>query len=284
MRRSLVQGIEIVSIQFVKNQYDRLIHGILAAVLSAVAILPGIAHATIVEFQTSLGNFQVNLYDEDTPQTVANFLNYRNNGAYEPTIVHRSVPNFVIQGGGFDTNLMRPTLNAPVINEPVFSNVRGTIAMAKIGGDPDSATSQWFINLSNNSANLDSQNGGFTVFGEVIGDGMDVVDAIQAIPPWDWSTIGPFDSIPLLNYTAQDFVNGVQPSAANVVTISAIVVIDAAVDTAAGLSPALNTTAGNPPPTVPPPTTGGGGGGGSIGLLSLLAMLIIYRRRGLSLT
>lgn len=239
----------------------------------------GIAQATIVEFRTNMGDFQVNLYDSDTPQTVANFLGYVNDGDYNLTIVHRSVPNFVVQGGGFTVLLDRILVGAPaVVNEPVFSNVRGSIAMAKIGGNPDSATNQWFISLSDNSGNLDSQNGGFTVFGEVIDNGMDVVDAIAAIPPWDWSTLGPFDTIPLVNYTVQDFVNGVQPGVDNVITVNEIVVIDAAVDTAAGLNPPLNTTASNPPPSVPPPTNGGGGGG-SLGLLSLLAMLALYRRR-----
>jgi cyclophilin family peptidyl-prolyl cis-trans isomerase len=103
--------------------------------------------------------------------------------------VHRSVPGFIIQGGGFVWNdaaggiLMIPsrgTLN----NEfsASRSNKRGTIAMAKLGGDPNSAMSQWFINLADNSANLDNQSGGFTVFGEVSASSMAVVDAIAALP------------------------------------------------------------------------------------------------------
>ena len=158
--------------------------------LTAVAITTVLAtkpaQATVVEFQTVMGNFEVNLYDNATPATVANFLEYVNNAAYSDAIFHRSVAGFVIQGGGFaydpaDTIVAIPS-NPPVTNEPEFANVRGTIAMAKIGGDPNSATNQWFFNLSDNTANLDGQNGGFTAFGEVVGDGMDVVDAIAALP------------------------------------------------------------------------------------------------------
>ena len=250
--------------------------------LAGTVLLPALASATIVEFRTNLGDFQVNLYDMDTPQTVANFLGYVSNGDYDQTIIHRSVAGFVIQGGGFSPLLDRILVGAPAItNEPVFSNVRGTIAMAKIGGDPNSATTQWFINLQDNSANLDSQNGGFAAFGEVVGNGMDVVDAIQAVPAWDWSPLGPFDAIPLINYSAQDFVNGVQPDLTTVITVNEIVVIDANIDTAAALNPPLNTSASNPPPTTPPPTTGGGGGGGggSLGWISLLGLMLLGRRR-----
>ena len=106
------------------------------------------------------------------PLSVNNFQNYVNNGSYTNTIIQRSVPNFVIQGGGFTVNnLAVGTIpsNAAVQNEFSLqrSNLRGTIAFAKVGGNPNSATNQWFFNLGNNSANLDNQNGGFTVFGQV---------------------------------------------------------------------------------------------------------------------
>src|SRR5690554_811368 len=131
------------------------------------------AQATIVQFQTVLGEFEVNLYDEATPETVANFLEYVESGAYENTFFHRLIPGFIIQGGGYyyDFDEGEPLSiksKDPVVNEPVFSSRRGTIAMAKRPYDPDSATVEWFINLSHNHANLDIQNGGFTVFGEVI--------------------------------------------------------------------------------------------------------------------
>ena len=285
MRRSFAAQARTLRRETVMNQKVSTRSRRLALALAWLAVLPAAASATIVEFRTNMGDFQVNLYDMDTPQTVANFLGYVINGDYDLTIIHRSVPGFVVQGGGFSPLLDRILVGAPsVINEPVFSNVRASIAMAKIAGDPNSATTQWFINLSDNSANLDSQNGGFTVFGEVIGNGMDVVDAIQAVPTWDWSTIGPFDTIPLINYTAQDFVNGVQPDLTTVITVNEIVVIDANIDTAASLNPPLNTSANNPPP--PPPVNGGGGGGGSIGLLSLLGLVALRRprvnRRGVS--
>ncbi|HVU35747.1 MAG TPA: peptidylprolyl isomerase, partial [Opitutaceae bacterium] len=134
------------------------------------------AHALpIATFNTSLGSFQVELRSDVAPLTVQNFINYVDSGAYDNTIIHRSVANFIVQGGGysadgapfaFNTPPSHITQNAPVPNEFHLSNVAGTLAMAKIGGDPNSATSEWFFNLVDNSSNLDNQNGGFTVFGD----------------------------------------------------------------------------------------------------------------------
>jgi len=150
---------------------------------------PAVGNATTVKIQTSLGAIDVLLYDTAAPRTVANFLTYVNSGAYRNSFIHRSVPGFIIQGGGFvwdDASQTVPgvSTNAPVANEfsASRSNRRGSIAMAKLGGDPNSATSQWFINLADNGSILDGQNGGFTVFGEVSTSGMAVVDAIARLP------------------------------------------------------------------------------------------------------
>ena len=100
---------------------------------------------------------------------------------------HRSIAGFVIQGGGFKgagsgSNFTSVMTAPPVVNEPGIANVRGTVSMAKLGGDPNSATSQFFISLGDNRANLDYQNGGFTVFGRVAGNGMAVADTISSLP------------------------------------------------------------------------------------------------------
>ena len=245
------------------------------AVLSLSVLLSLSAQATVVEVQTILGPIEVNLFDEATPATVENFLNYVNSGAYVNNVVHRVEAGFVVQAGGFQYNGQVPVdfdavpAGTPVVNEPELSNVRGTIAMAKLGGDPNSATSQWFFNLSNNSANLDAQNGGFTVFGQVIGDGMDVVDAIAAISRYNAG--GAFTSWPLRDYDgSSDIVEE------NLVLITDVVVTDATVVTNSQLNPVLNTS--NTPNT---PTDGGdsGSGGGSVTwLLALLGLGLVCKR------
>lgn len=252
--------------------------GLSAALLICIlSASPNSASATVVEFQTVLGSFEVNLFDNATPATVENFLDYVNNGAYSNAVYHRSAAGFVIQGGGFAYNIASPLdsipTNAPVANEPELSNVRGTIAMAKLGGDPNSATSQWFINLADNSANLDGQNGGFSVFGQVVGNGMDVVDAIAALPTYDFNA--PFDDLPLRNYSASDFSNSVTVDDTHLVIVSAVIVSDSTVNSAAGLNPAPNNSnsggTANPPPT----GGGGGGGGGSFGFAAFFALLLL---------
>jgi cyclophilin family peptidyl-prolyl cis-trans isomerase len=116
---------------------------------------------------------------------VSNFLNYVDRGDYSESIVHRAAPNFVVQGGGFKPappNFTRIPTDPSPTNEPGIQHVRGTVAMAKVGGNPNSATCQWFVNLKDNSAELDDQNGGFASFGRVCGSGLDVIDAMAALP------------------------------------------------------------------------------------------------------
>jgi len=135
-----------------------------------------------VRLTTSLGEIVIDLV-EDAPITTENFLQYVEDDFYDGTIFHRVVPDFVVQGGGFLPGMVpQEGLRDPIMNEfsPDRSNLRGTLAMAKLGGDPDSATSQFFFNLDDNSENLDNQNGGFTVFAEVV-EGLDIVDAIAAV-------------------------------------------------------------------------------------------------------
>jgi len=136
---------------------------------------------TLVQFRTSVGSFDVELYDSDKPVTVQNFIRYVTNGLYTDMVMHRVVTNFVIQGGGYylanrgATNAALQPIStfSPITNEfrhgNFHSNVYGTIAMAKTT-DPNSATCQFFFNLTNNAKALDNTNnsGGFTVFGHVI--------------------------------------------------------------------------------------------------------------------
>ena len=133
-----------------------------------------------VRFITNQGDIELTLDPVNAPITVANFLNYVDQGFYDGLIFHRVIPNFMIQAGGFDVNLQRKETAAPIANESTngLSNTRGTIAMARTN-DPDSATSQFFINVANNG-NLDGHplRPGYAVFGEVSA-GHDVVFAIS---------------------------------------------------------------------------------------------------------
>lgn len=139
-----------------------------------------------VVIQTSLGNITIELYPEKAPKTVANFLQYVDDGFYNNTLFHRVIDGFMIQGGGFTPQFERKPTLAPIANEADngLKNLRGTIAMARTF-DPQSATAQFFINVVDNP-NLDFKDKtprgwGYTVFGKVI-KGMDVVDAIKSQP------------------------------------------------------------------------------------------------------
>jgi peptidyl-prolyl cis-trans isomerase A (cyclophilin A) len=232
----------------------------------ALASFSNLANATIVQIQTSKGNVEVNLFDETTPKTVENFLNYINDNAYDDTIVHRSIAGFITQSGGYHFNpedeIVEVTEKPAVVNEPIYSNIRGTIAMAKLGGNPNSATSQWFINLADNSANLDSQNGGFTVFGQVSEAGMLVMDSIAALPTKYFG--GAFTDTPVedtsFNRTRE-----------NTVVIDSIAITDTAVDSAANLELELNTRASNTGQIASSTSAG------SIGIPFLLLLIVILQ-------
>ena len=169
--------------------------------LTLCLAIPLMAQARSVIITTPQGDIEMELLDQDAPKTVANFLNYIENNRYDKTFIHRSMPGFIIQGGGFsfeDGNGVSVPTFPPVENEFKVSNTRGTVAMAKLSGEPDSATSQWFINTADNSGNLDGQNGGFTVFARVTGNGMDVVDAIEQLPTINAG--GPFGDLPVIDF------------------------------------------------------------------------------------
>ena len=174
---------------------------------------------TLTQFDTSEGNVLVQLDDQQTPLTVANFLSYVNQGLYNGTIIHRSVPGFVVQGGGYTSSGTPIPTGPPVQNEPFISNVQGTIAMAKLSGDPNSATSQWFFNAVDNSSNLDNQNGGFTVFGKVI-SGFNIIQSINNLP----TTTATLGSTTLQGLPVVNLATGATPAPANLVTVNQVFV------------------------------------------------------------
>ena len=179
----------------------RLCLALLGLLLFGPLTMWGQTSSQVVRFRTSLGDIDVQLLPESAPATVQNFLNYMNRGDYNNSFFHRSVQNFIIQGGGFAwrNGVVAIPQDPPVVNEPRVSNTRGTIAMAKLGNNPNSATNQWFFNLGNNASNLDNQNGGFTVFGRVVA-GLDIMDRIAAVPRYDASNVnGAFNELPLLS-------------------------------------------------------------------------------------
>lgn len=158
--------------QVLHSAPSKLHHCLWLLLLLSISITSEPLAQTVVQFRTPLGAIDVLLFDKEKPATVQNFLNYVTNGFYTNLFFHRWEPGFVIQGGGFSV-VRRGTTNAAfsvvkslgnVTNEyavgPRYSNTYGTIAMAKLGGDPNSASSQWFFNLADNASNLDNQNGG----------------------------------------------------------------------------------------------------------------------------
>jgi peptidyl-prolyl cis-trans isomerase A (cyclophilin A) len=132
-----------------------------------------------VDVVTSEGQFTLQLRPDMAPDTVANFLEYVRSGFYQGTVFHRVIPGFMVQGGGFSAGLQSQETRAPIRNEATLSlpNLRGTVAMARTNA-PDSATAQFFVNLTDNDfLNPNSRGAGYAVFGNVV-SGMDVIDAI----------------------------------------------------------------------------------------------------------
>jgi len=148
-------------------------------------------------FDTNRGTITAELYDKDAPKTVENFEKLANSGFYDGISFHRVIPNFMVQGGGMDKNLVEKKTGAPIPLESRngLRNERGTVAMARTS-DPNSATAQFFINVQDN-AFLDQSNSrdgnGYAVFGKVV-QGMDVVDKIRTVPT---SSQGPHQNVPV---------------------------------------------------------------------------------------
>ncbi len=151
-----------------------------------------------VVLETTLGKIVLEVFQDKAPETSRNFLKYVDEKFYDGTIFHRVIPNFVIQGGGFDKEMKEKNTYPPIKNEAEngLSNLRGTVAMARTN-DPHSATSQFFINLVDNK-NLDfkdknsGRGWGYAVFGKVI-EGMDVVDKIAKV---ETTTKGYYENVP----------------------------------------------------------------------------------------
>ena len=142
---------------------------------------------SLVKMETSMGDIVIELFPDKAPKTVANFLRYVNDGAYDGTIFHRVIATFMIQGGGFDPDMRARPTQKPIPNEANngLKNERYTIAMARTD-NPHSASNQFFINVAGNSfldyqSSQSPQTWGYAVFGKVV-DGMNVVDAIRRVP------------------------------------------------------------------------------------------------------
>ncbi len=156
--------------------------------LSTIVLVshPQAGENPMVKMTTNFGVIEIELFQDEAPDTTANFMQYVNEGYFDGLIFHRVIPNFVIQGGGFEPGMKQKTTNAPIENEADngLKNERGTLSMARTS-DPHSATSQFFINLKDNDfldhKAKDTNGWGYAVFAKVV-SGMDVVDAISQAP------------------------------------------------------------------------------------------------------
>ncbi len=149
----------------------------------AVAASSVMAANTQMQIQTSMGNIEIELFDDKAPLSTQNFKNYVKANFYNGTIFHRVIPGFMVQGGGMDSRMIEKQTKAPIRNESNngLKNDVGTLAMARTN-DPNSASSQFFINVANNDfLNKSPSNEGYAVFGQVT-KGMDVVNKIVKVP------------------------------------------------------------------------------------------------------
>lgn len=139
----------------------------------------------VAQFSTTLGNFSIEVFEDKSPLTAANFLGYVKSGFYNSTIFHRVIPGFMVQGGGFVPGMSQKEPGKPIQNEADngITNARGTMAMARTS-DPHSATCQFFVNLVDNKGlnyrSKDASGWGYCAFGKVT-EGMEVIDAIAAV-------------------------------------------------------------------------------------------------------
>ena len=158
---------------------------ILLLMMAGLACAEGRGKNPVVLMETSLGNVKIELFEKEAPISVRNFLSYVNSGFYNGTVFHRVIPGFMIQGGGFTPDLTEKQTRAPIKNEAAngLKNQRGTVAMARTN-IVDSATAQFFINVSDNiflnHRDGSIQNYSYAVFGKVL-EGMDVVDRIVSV-------------------------------------------------------------------------------------------------------
>jgi len=162
---------------------DRLLKSVLAFALCCSLVAPAFAANPVVEMRTTLGDVHIELNPDKAPKTVENFLQYVNDRFYDGTIFHRVIPGFMVQGGGFTSDMTQKPTRAPIQNEARngLRNDTGTIAMARTN-DPNSATAQFFINVvDNRMLDPNPQSIGYAVFGKVV-KGMDVVNKIVAVP------------------------------------------------------------------------------------------------------
>ncbi len=188
--------------------------GVILALLIALCVplaaFGGLSDNPQVIMETSKGTIVLEVFPDEAPETVKNFLQYVRWGHYDGTIFHRVIPDFMIQGGGFTPDMKRKTTEMPIRNEADngLRNQRGTVAMARTP-DPHSATDQFFINTKSNSF-LDHKDNtprgwGYAVFGKVV-EGMDVVDAISGVKTGKKGMMGdvPVEPVEIIKMTVKD--------------------------------------------------------------------------------